>query len=109
MRVKWEAAVVGSTSATPTVHNGFVYVPDWEGWMYCLDAESGGVVWQRQIKDYLAALGVALPGNLGPLPILSRTSPVVFGDLVVIGTMQVWWRGGWFVAAAGEGRGDRGG
>jgi hypothetical protein len=36
LRVKWEATVVGSTSATPTVHDGFVYVPDWEG-------EGGGV------------------------------------------------------------------
>jgi hypothetical protein len=31
LKVKWEANVAGSTSATPTVHGGFVYVPDWEG------------------------------------------------------------------------------
>lgn len=31
LRVKWEATVVGSTSATPTVNKRRVYVPDWEG------------------------------------------------------------------------------
>ncbi|KAI8470168.1 MAG: hypothetical protein J3K34DRAFT_393552, partial [Monoraphidium minutum] len=30
LRVKWEANVVGSTSATPTVAGGKVFVPDWE-------------------------------------------------------------------------------
>ena len=31
LRVKWTADVIGSTSATPTVHQGLLFVPDWEG------------------------------------------------------------------------------
>jgi outer membrane protein assembly factor BamB len=62
LRVKWEASVAGSTSATPTVAAGRVYLPDWEGHLYCLDASTGAVVWDRRVSDLLAALGVALPG-----------------------------------------------
>jgi len=35
LKVKWESTVVGSTSATPTLAGGFVYVPDWEGAFLC--------------------------------------------------------------------------
>lgn len=38
MRRKWSADVSGSTSATPTVHGGFIYIPDWDGEV----AEGGG-------------------------------------------------------------------
>jgi outer membrane protein assembly factor BamB len=121
LAVKWEATVVGSTSATPTVQGGFVYVPDWEGacaWLfvwdggdvwdsracvrdwardarrpvaiaaccwnlgrfltasccprqsslhsghlYCLNAETGAVVWSKEIRDYFAQLQVTLTGE----------------------------------------------
>jgi outer membrane protein assembly factor BamB len=119
--------------------------------MYCLNAETGAVVWSQEIKTYLAQLGVTLPSeqaarggccmgpaapalgpapvlaihplhtitptpptppppsanppassapparpppapapaaNLAVFPILSRTSPVVHGANVIIGTMQ---------------------
>ncbi|GBF89065.1 hypothetical protein Rsub_01782 [Raphidocelis subcapitata] len=88
LRVKWTADVTGSTSATPTVHKGRVYLPDWEGFVHCLDASTGALVWSKEIKALLQQLGAPLPNNTAVFPVLSRTSPVVFQSSVVIGTMQ---------------------
>jgi hypothetical protein len=55
LKVKWEADVAGSTSATPTIHNGFLYVPDWEGagagCAGCNDWVQQGVGAGRRIRD----------------------------------------------------------
>jgi outer membrane protein assembly factor BamB len=43
----------GGPRATPLVHDGKVYTLGATGNLFCLDAKSGGVVWQRELaKDY---------------------------------------------------------
>ncbi|KAI8476856.1 MAG: pyrrolo-quinoline quinone repeat-containing protein [Monoraphidium minutum] len=98
---KWTATITGSTSATPTVVGGFIYIPDWKGKLYCLDAATGSVVWQTTVHDYIAEAGGTLPSaiELASLPILSRTSPVVFEDLLIFGTLrQVFGGFGYYIA-----------
>ncbi|KIY99021.1 hypothetical protein MNEG_8939 [Monoraphidium neglectum] len=106
LKVKWEADVAGSTSATPTIHNGFLYVPDWEGNVFCLKAATGEVVWSKQVKDYISQLGVPLPANLGVFPLISRNSPVIYNnELVILGTMQAVYGGYafWLALRASDG------
>ncbi|KAI8475329.1 MAG: quinon protein alcohol dehydrogenase-like superfamily [Monoraphidium minutum] len=50
--------------------------------MYCLNAETGAVVWTTKISDYLQQLGATLPGAR------AAARPVVHQDTVIIGTMQ---------------------
>ncbi len=73
---KWTAATA-DVSATPAVHAGAVYFPDWDGNFWKLDARSGRVVWQRRIADYV-----------GISDSIARTSPAVVGDTVYIGTQK---------------------
>jgi polyvinyl alcohol dehydrogenase (cytochrome) len=61
-------------SATPTVADDTVYFPDWGGWLYAVDAHSGKTRWAHKISDYNG-----VPGSL------SRTSPAVVGDLLILG------------------------
>jgi outer membrane protein assembly factor BamB len=65
----------GGPAATPTVHDGRVYTLSKEGHLFCLDAASGDVLWQRMLCDDLA---VEMPewGFSG--------SPLVDGDLVIV-------------------------
>src|SRR5262249_34034795 len=41
LRPKWMTELKGDISATPTVADGTVYVPDWGGYLSALDARTG--------------------------------------------------------------------
>jgi polyvinyl alcohol dehydrogenase (cytochrome) len=71
---KWTFTTHGDVSATAAVVDGSVYVPDWGGWFYKLNANTGAVVWAHQISEYDGVSGA-----------VSRTSPAVVGNTVYIG------------------------
>lgn len=49
----------GGTSATPTVHDGKVYTLSKEGMAYCLNADTGDVVWEKSLDFKLPTWGFA--------------------------------------------------
>ncbi len=67
-------APFGDVSATPTVAGKAVYFPDWAGYLYALDKDSGQLIWKQQISTYD-----------GFSTAISRVSPVVNGDELIIG------------------------
>ncbi len=75
LQTKWAFTTAGDVSATPTVSAGSVYVPDWGGFVYRIDAETGKAIWSHKVSEYT-----------GNSKSLSRTSPAlgteeaVFGD-----------------------------
>ncbi|MBW8015760.1 MAG: PQQ-binding-like beta-propeller repeat protein [Planctomycetes bacterium] len=60
----------GGTHSTPTVVDGKVYTISKRGHIFCLDAKSGDVVWEKQLKIKRPTWGLA-------------GSPVVVDDLVI--------------------------
>jgi polyvinyl alcohol dehydrogenase (cytochrome) len=75
LTTKWTAATQGDVSATPAVVDGAVYFPDWGGGFSKVDAQTGALLWQRSVPDYVGIAGS-----------VSRSSPAVVGDTVYIGT-----------------------
>lgn len=61
-------------SATPTVAGHTVYFPDWGGWLYAVDTRTGKTIWAHKISDYNGVAGS-----------YSRSSPVIVGNLVILG------------------------
>ena len=45
-RVLWQFNSPGAIKASPSYHDGRVYVADYEGAMFCLDATTGKLVWR---------------------------------------------------------------
>eukprot|EP00884_Botryococcus_braunii_P005162 jgi/Botrbrau1/14647/Bobra.0108s0008.2 len=90
----WPVRVFGDVSATPTVVNGTVYVVDWgtlkffanglpispylngDGHLTAIDANTGRIKWTREVQSYTGVVSV------------SRTSPAIEGDILVIGTLH---------------------
>ena len=64
-------------SATPTVAGDTLYFPDWAGYIYAVDRNSGQLKWSRKVADY-----VGITGDL------SRVSPAVYGDELIFGDNQ---------------------
>jgi polyvinyl alcohol dehydrogenase (cytochrome) len=85
LAVKWSYDAAGDVSATPAVVAGNVYVPDWGGNLSRLDAASGKVVWSKSVGDlagFVDAQGMPVSG------LLSRTTPIVAGNAVIVGTQR---------------------
>jgi polyvinyl alcohol dehydrogenase (cytochrome) len=73
---KWVATTTGDVSGTPAVVNGVVYVGDFGGTLWALDAATGEVIWSHKVSDYT---GVAND--------IARTSPSVAGNVLVVGSL----------------------
>jgi polyvinyl alcohol dehydrogenase (cytochrome) len=71
---RWVLTTGGDVLATPTVARGVVYAPDLGGNLWAVDALSGRVLWSRKIADYTGIAGD-----------VSRDSPAIYGDELVIG------------------------
>ena len=108
---------------SPIVVDGFLYFQDKNSLFYSLDAETGKVRWEKDVGELAAAspaysdgrlFAVTLePGNAvalrardgkllweRPLPGRSETSPVIFGDKVIVGSES----GDVFALDAGTGK-----
>ena len=48
---KWSFTTAGNVTATPTVYQGFLYVPDMGGRLWAVTAGSGKVRWSRSISS----------------------------------------------------------
>ena len=77
LKPKWVFSTGGDVSATPTVAGDAVYVPDWAGNLFAIAKDDGHVIWSRQISEY-----DGVPGAI------SRVSPAVIGDELIIGDIQ---------------------
>ena len=74
---KWVATTTGDVSGTPAVVDGSVYFGDFGGTLWKLDAQTGAVVWSHQVSDYTGIAGD-----------LSRTSPSLAGNTLVVGDLR---------------------
>src|SRR5687768_4256778 len=74
LQMKWVLTTAGNVTATPTVYQGTLYVPDMGGQLWAVNAGSGKVRWSRSIASYT---GVAAD--------VSRTSPAIAGRAIILG------------------------
>jgi polyvinyl alcohol dehydrogenase (cytochrome) len=73
LSAKWVFATGGDVTATPTIVGNVVYVPDWSGHLYAIDAETGKAIWSHQIAEYDGVSGS-----------ISRGSPVFYDNSLII-------------------------
>lgn len=98
---KWVFETSGDVYATPAVLNGALYVPDWSGSLYKINSRTGTKIWSRTIASYTdnsidstadSVRKYVLPNILsvdpGFLTAVSRTTPAIAGNKIVIGTQK---------------------
>src|SRR5919109_5088253 len=74
---KWVFTTGGDVSATPTVAGDAVFFPDWGGNLFAVKKSDGRLIWSHKISEYDGVEGA-----------VSRVSPAVDGDQVIIGDLQ---------------------
>jgi polyvinyl alcohol dehydrogenase (cytochrome) len=82
---RWTLTAAGAISTTPTVDDGAVFVPDYGGKLWAVAAGSGRVLWSKDISSYTGVAGD-----------VSRTSPAVYGDDLLLGD-------GWILSSGAAG------
>ncbi len=91
LEIKWAFQTTGSVSANPTIAGNTLYFPDWGpglggdinpdyqgGRLYAVNRWSGTETWSMPIRQY----------NDNDFNNISRSSPAISGDLIVIGDVQ---------------------
>ena len=84
LAVKW-ANAGGDVSATPSVSDGTVYYPDFNGNLYAVDANTGKVIWQDTLGSFFTAADGLTP------PVFSRTTPTIDGNVLYVGLQNNGW------------------
>jgi polyvinyl alcohol dehydrogenase (cytochrome) len=64
----------GDVSANPAVQKDELYVPDWAGYLYKINSETGELIWKHSISEYA-----------GIENWVSRTTPAITDDSIIIG------------------------
>lgn len=80
---KWTFTAGSDVTATPTVSNGWLYVPDWSGKLWCLDAVTGMTIWNQTIYDLVLQVDPTPYPPASPGTVISRTSPAISGNYLV--------------------------
>jgi polyvinyl alcohol dehydrogenase (cytochrome) len=75
LKARWAFTTGGDVSATPAVAGGALYVPDWAGNLFKIDAATGSAVWTRRLADYT-----------GLAKTLSRTTPALANGVLYLGS-----------------------
>jgi polyvinyl alcohol dehydrogenase (cytochrome) len=74
LKTKWVFTTGGDISATPAVADGIVYVPDFAGNFFAIDAETGALVWKHQLSDWTGIAGD-----------YARNDPAIYRGMVILG------------------------
>ncbi|KAL5722664.1 hypothetical protein ACHQM5_006155 [Ranunculus cassubicifolius] len=83
LKLKWEFVAGGDISATPAIFEKIVYFPSWNGFIYAVKATDGSLVWAKNLTELtgLEPTGFVFGLNFT----VSRATPTITGDLVLIG------------------------
>ncbi|KAF3444766.1 hypothetical protein FNV43_RR14459 [Rhamnella rubrinervis] len=83
LSLKWKFYAGNDITVTPAIFDGNLYFPSWNGYIYALKASDGSLIWKKNLQKLtgLNATGVVLNVNWT----VSRSTPTVAGDLLIIG------------------------
>ncbi|XP_042049086.1 polyvinylalcohol dehydrogenase-like [Salvia splendens] len=81
LRQRWKFLAGFDITATPSVANGVVYFPSWNGNLYAVNAANGVLIWQRSLGQLT---GIPPTGTYVNVTV-SRSTPVVADDLLIVG------------------------
>ena len=83
LKAKWVFTTARDVSATPTVDSQAIYFPDWGGYIYKLDKDTGNLIWRHQVSEFT---GMTQPPPDGYVNFsLSRNGPALADNLVIFG------------------------
>jgi len=78
--LRWKFFAGKDISATPAIANGVVYFPSWNGYLYAVNAFTGGLIWQQNLSELTGLRGTGIIVNVT----VSRSTPTIAGRLLIV-------------------------
>ncbi|XXG65087.1 hypothetical protein AAC387_Pa05g2880 [Persea americana] len=83
LQLKWKFVAGKDITATPAIYDGILYFPSWNGNLYAVDAESGSLVWKKNLGELTGLNATGLVANVNWT--VSRSTPTVVGPILIVG------------------------
>ncbi|KAM3268524.1 polyvinylalcohol dehydrogenase [Capsicum chacoense] len=81
LRLKWEFKAGKDITATPAIYAGILYFPSWNGNIYAVRADDGGLVWRKSMEELTGISGTFNASILANVTsIVARATPSVVSD-----------------------------
>ncbi|KAL3731721.1 hypothetical protein ACJRO7_028582 [Eucalyptus globulus] len=80
LQLRWKFFAGKDISATPAIANGVVYFPSWNGYLYAVNAFTGGLIWQQNLSELTGLRGTGIIVNVT----VSRSTPTIAGRLLMV-------------------------
>ncbi|XP_027351410.1 uncharacterized protein LOC113862528 [Abrus precatorius] len=83
LRLKWKFYAGKDITATPTIFDGVLYFPSWNGDIYAVKEADGSLVWKQNLHKLTGLNATGLVSNVNWT--VSRSTPTVAEDLLITG------------------------
>ncbi|GAB4830265.1 hypothetical protein Ancab_019905 [Ancistrocladus abbreviatus] len=83
LHLKWKFDAGKDITATPSIYEGTIYFPSWDGYLYALKASNGSLVWKQNLKQLTGVNGTNIILNVNTT--VARATPTIAGDLLIVG------------------------
>ncbi|OMO79234.1 hypothetical protein CCACVL1_13826 [Corchorus capsularis] len=83
LSLKWRFNASKDITATPSIFDGTVYFPSWDGYVYAVKASDGSLIWKQSVQQLTGLSPTGIVTNVNVT--VSRTTPTIADDLLIIG------------------------
>ncbi|XP_074289712.1 uncharacterized protein LOC141614982 [Silene latifolia] len=85
LKLKWKFEAKRDITATPSIYDGVIYFPSWDGYIYAIKSLDGSLIWKQFIQE---VTGIQSPGFVVNVNVtVARASPTIVPDkgIIIIG------------------------
>ena len=83
LRLKWKFNAGRDITATPSIFDGTVYFPSWDGYLYAVRESDGYLIWKQNLQQLTGINSTRVIFNVNVTA--SRTTTTIADDLLIIG------------------------
>ncbi|OMP06337.1 hypothetical protein COLO4_08185 [Corchorus olitorius] len=83
LSLKWRFNASKDITATPSIFDGTVYFPSWDGYVYAVKASDGSLIWKQSVQELTGLSPTGIVTNVNVT--VSRTTATIADDLLIIG------------------------
>ncbi|KAK7394523.1 hypothetical protein VNO78_15052 [Psophocarpus tetragonolobus] len=83
LRLKWQFYAGKDITATAAIYNGTLYFPSWNGNIYAVKEVDASLVWKQNLGNLAGLNATSFVLNVNWT--VSRSTPTVAGDLLIVG------------------------